>query len=370
MCGIIAAFSKKESVNEFVLNQYEDQHSRGTQGFGAVFIKDDGTYEVKRATEPIKALIDLNLTESKMIMFHHRYPTSSENKINQTHPLFVSNKTLSHDYLIIHNGVIYNDKELNTTHEGIGFSYRTKYTEDTTLKKDKFNDSESLAIEIARYLDGQTTEMDVKGSAAFVCLQIDKANQKVIKAMYGTNGGSPLKAHISPGKVFLSSVGIGTEVAKNVLYTINMKTLKVEHKPMVFAEEKVAESKIPKFEEDDDYGYKNNVGRGYPLQTRKDFIAETAKAATGTTIDFSAYDKSYADIIEEGHEEIETILAEYYDFIQNPTYTNDEEVSDAVQKLTRALYRMEARALDRSEDVEEMESYNSSYIPQNVGLKA
>lgn len=356
MCGIIAAFSLKEQVNDFVLNQYEDQHSRGTEGFGAVFIKDDGTYIVKRATEPVKALIDLNLIESKMIMFHHRFPTSSENKVNQTHPLFISNKTLKHDYLVIHNGVIYNDKELNTMHEGIGFSYRTKYTEETVLKKDKFNDSESLAIEIARYLDGETTEMDVRGSAAFVCLQIDKATKKVIKAMYGTNGGSPLKAHISPGKVLLSSVGIGTAVEKDTLHTINMKTLKVEHKPMVFKKETISQTKWEGYDEPE-----------YPLETRKEFMSKKVDNKIAYT---EGYDKNYADIIEEGQEEIEKVLAEFYDFIQNPTYTNDEEVQDATQRITKILYRMEARAMDRSEDVEEMESYNSSYIPQNVGLKA
>jgi len=46
-----------------------------------------------------------------MIIAHHRYPTSTKNLINQTHPIQVSNELLEHDYLVIHNGVITNDAE-------------------------------------------------------------------------------------------------------------------------------------------------------------------------------------------------------------------------------------------------------------------
>src|SRR3989304_431242 len=107
MCGILAAFNykeKKENVNEWIINQFQDQISRGRDGLGITFIDEKLNIKTERATEITKALLDLRFNESKMIIMHHRTPTSSRNRISQTHPISIKNKNLKHNYLIFHNG--------------------------------------------------------------------------------------------------------------------------------------------------------------------------------------------------------------------------------------------------------------------------
>lgn len=349
MCGIITAISKKENVNDKVLAQFQNQISRGTQGFGAVFVNEDQTFKVKRSTDQVKAIVDMNLNESKFIMFHHRYPTSSANLTEQTHPLFISDDDFKHDYLVIHNGVIQNDEELLKEHEGMGFSYKTKYSD---FNRDKFNDSEGLAIEIARYLEKETTMINVEGSAAFVCLQIDKKKQTVTNVLYGTNGSSPLKVDISDDEIFLSSTGKGIDVPKNTLFNIKVKSLKITESPLVFYEkEKV--SSVPVW--------------SYPVKTEstvltkpifgKDHKTTTVKPKESNTVKYYGveYSKDYFDIIKESREKINEALSEFYEYVQNVTYSNDEEVEECVRKITKALFRAESQAIMRDEDLTAME---------------
>ena len=71
MCGIIAGLNygdNQENSNQSVIDQYQNQRSRGTDGFGLVCIDSNGEYSVKRSTHEINALIDLNLNDSKIII--------------------------------------------------------------------------------------------------------------------------------------------------------------------------------------------------------------------------------------------------------------------------------------------------------------
>jgi predicted glutamine amidotransferase len=236
MCGIIAMFDKRvkgEDVNEAVVNQYEEQFNRGTDGYGAVFIAKDGSYKIKRATEATKALIDLYMNPSKMILFHHRQPTSTDNFMDQTHPMVISHGSLKHDYLVVHNGIISNDDELKAKHEKLGFIYRTQYTEDTTAATVKFNDSECLAIEVARYIEEQSEEIDTFSSAAFVALQIDKKTDKVIQVFFGKSQASALNIHSSAGRIELSSEGRGAEVTEQ-LWSFNIENFKLKSRALEF----------------------------------------------------------------------------------------------------------------------------------------
>jgi predicted glutamine amidotransferase len=234
MCGIIAAFdirSKDSSVNDTIVEQYEYQYYRGTQGFGAVFIKGDGSYMVKRATEPTKALLDVYMNKSKMILFHHRMPTSTENYMDQTHPILVSNGSLANNYLVVHNGVISNDKELKKKHEGLGFTYQTAYEDGKDVK---FNDSEALAIEVARYIEEQSEEIDTYSNAAFVALQIDKETDKVVKVFFGRSLAADLNIHSSTKRIEISSIGKGAEVEHKKLWSFPIDTLKLDSRPLLF----------------------------------------------------------------------------------------------------------------------------------------
>ena len=99
-------------AQEWVAEQYEDQSHRGQRGFGLTEIDQRGIVKVRRAVEPVKMLVDLRLTKVNNILLHHRSPTSSENSIGQTHPLYVIHDELKYDWLINHNGVIGNTEEL------------------------------------------------------------------------------------------------------------------------------------------------------------------------------------------------------------------------------------------------------------------
>jgi len=201
MCGLIGWISKdKNQVNvsptDIVAEQYEEQKSRGSRGFGMTEIFDDGTFRVSRSTTDVKMMVDLRLSDARHILLHHRLPTSSENRHDQTHPIFVGHEELKHDYYVNHNGVINNAYTLKTKHEELGYVYNTVHQDyayrSSTNKIEKFNDSEAFAIEMARYLEGKTKEIESKGNQAFMIVQVNKETQTVTKVVIGTNGGHQL----------------------------------------------------------------------------------------------------------------------------------------------------------------------------------
>lgn len=227
MCGIIAAFhTGKESpdANDWALKTFENQYKRGIEGFGIVgWTPDEPKIEIHRACEPAKFMFDIHAYRFPMLMVHHRTPTSTENKLDQTHPIRVSNGSLKHDYLVIHNGILYNHKAIHDKHVNeLGFIYSTEY-KDKKLSFEKYNDSEVLAIELAMVIEGQKKALEVDGSAAFIALQIDKATDKVLKVYFGRNDKNPLNMGKSRNganhKIHLSSMGEGDEVQADILYS-------------------------------------------------------------------------------------------------------------------------------------------------------
>jgi len=241
MCGLLAAFNtpkkdKKgklttpEPVNEFIINQYQNQISRGQKGFGIIRINDKGKVEVDRACEGTKFLLDLYLKKSKMIIAHHRTPTSTDNQTDQTHPIVVDNKLLKFKYLVIHNGIITNDTELKAKHEKLGFVYTTAY-EDTYLhsaySKIKFNDSEALAIELALFIENKTKLIENSNSAAFIVLQVEKKTNLAKTVYFGKNNFGALNLDKKSNELRLSSEGDGESVKENKLYAFDVKDNKL-----------------------------------------------------------------------------------------------------------------------------------------------
>lgn len=223
MCGIIGVFhtgDKPEPVNQIVLAQFEDQKSRGMNGFGIIKINAKNKFKVDRATEGYKFIHDMYEDPVTKMIVHHRTPTSTDNLMAQTHPIWVNNGSLAYDYLIVHNGIIQNDDELKKIHEALGFAYNTEMK--NSNKVTKFNDSEALAIELARYIEKQSSIMDLKGSAAFIAIQIEKKTQKVDKMYFGRTGYSPLKMAKTRGKLFLSSEGQGADITEDILYSCKL----------------------------------------------------------------------------------------------------------------------------------------------------
>ena len=251
MCGIIACFSttvkkgkkieiKATKVNDLIVNQYQDQHMRGQRGFGIIRIDKKGNIELDRACEPTKFLIDLYMKQSEMIIAHHRTPTSTDNKIDQTHPMYVSNKILKHDYYVMHNGMLSNDIELHKLHDEFNFKYTTEYTENShygiNSTKQRWNDSEALAIELALFIEKKIEVIRTDNSAAFVILQVNKKTNIAERVFFGKNGNSDLNISKIKGKMMISSEGEGDEVVANILWCFKIEdpTMELESQTIEF----------------------------------------------------------------------------------------------------------------------------------------
>lgn len=257
MCGLITAIDNrkgknKKAVNTIVQDIYENQTSRGVLGFGLVSLGKTGKVQVQRATEPIKFLIDLHHNKSSMIMAHHRTPTSTENKIGQTHPILIDNEYLKYKYLACHNGVIRNCDELKSKHEDLGFEYTTEIKDKTYSEacgyhsgtmysgKKKFNDSESVLIELALYIEKKVDHIESDGSAAFTILQIDKKTNKAVQFFFGRHV-NPLNIFMEKELVKISSEGPGEQIEEDIVYSFKLGEEKIKIKQ----EELVIEPKKP-----------------------------------------------------------------------------------------------------------------------------
>lgn len=294
MCGIIAAFNtatknqQPEDANEFIINQYQNQYSRGTEGFGIIRINEKQEIEIDRACEPTKFLIDLYLKKSKIIIAHHRHPTSTSNKINQTHPIVVKNGQLEHDYLVIHNGIISNDEELHNKHIMEGFIYTTECYESTNYynntPKLKWNDSEALAIELALFIEERIPTIRLNNTAAFIVLQINKKTKKPEQIFFGKNSTGALNMKKTTGQLLLSSEGEGDEVKENKLYSFKTNDPKqtLSSFPIIFKKEKTKEEEIE--EKQKERHKKNTETINLTLEKIKQNQTETTENPTKETL--------------------------------------------------------------------------------------
>lgn len=223
MCGII--YFKGSEANKQVKQQYHNQKARGSQGFGYVSIKNNKLNKEVR-TEDDTIFKSMGKDYSGIILFHHRFPTSTPNFAECAHPIKVSNKNLKYDYYVTHNGIITNADSLRDLHIELGFKYTTELTTEWKIKESKqryigeiqFNDSEALAIELALYLDGYKDTIKTIGSVAFVGIQTTKEG-KYIKTFYGRNAGNPLCVKNTKKGTRISSEG-GENIQPNMLYEI------------------------------------------------------------------------------------------------------------------------------------------------------
>jgi len=234
MCGIISIIKKEEDgipTNTTISTMLTNQITRGQQGFGYVSFDDVVTAYTRRTTRTeIEAVMENN--KSKSIMFHHRLPTSTPNYADCAHPIRVSHEELNHDYYVVHNGVISNDGVLRDKHIALGYEYITTIESIVKTKNHKqcacrWNDSEALAIDLARFIEGKSMEIEANGSIAFIALQVNKQTNKVMRVFYGRNS-SPLTFKLTDNSLILRSEGETDSISPNVLYCLDIKTWKVE----------------------------------------------------------------------------------------------------------------------------------------------
>lgn len=234
MCGIVYLHNFLATcVSESVRKRYETQKTRGTDGFGFICydLINNRIKKVRRKTTEAGIMKELEKANSNAILFHHRFPTSTPNVKEASHPITVRNDELDHVYYVVHNGIISNDEDMYKIHKGLGYDYTTEIQKCTTYetigktyetKTSMFNDSEALAIELARYIDGKASTMDAKGSIAFVVLQANKRG--VVKKVYfGRNASSPLGIEVDTGMFSIRSEG-GKEIEPQKLFCFDYAT--------------------------------------------------------------------------------------------------------------------------------------------------
>ena len=161
---------------------------------------------------------------SDNILFHHRFPTSTDNVKNACHP-FSTGDFFKTNYVLVHNGHISNDDKLRQEHEARGIKYYSMQPDGFS-----FNDSEALLWDIALYLEGEQTELKATGNIAFICMAMGKGNQH--DRLYFGRNSNPLNMKFNDHILMLSSEGKGEPIEQNTLYNFDYKTRKLETKPL------------------------------------------------------------------------------------------------------------------------------------------
>lgn len=234
MCGIMYIEQKEKDIDlkNLIKTTYFSQKGRGSEGFGYVAIHKDLSVSVNRAkTEEgiFKKMNKESNDELKAILFHHRFPTSTDNYIEATHPITIKRKDST--YYVIHNGVISNDTELYEKHTQKGLQYSTEITtkihtrKATYIDDSVFNDSESLAYDFVLYLEGYVEKVRAKGSMAVIVLEVENESQKAKRLYYFRNYANPILKQDKKGYFKLSSENKkGTSVLTNILFEKDLQT--------------------------------------------------------------------------------------------------------------------------------------------------
>lgn len=208
-------------------------------------------------------------------MFHHRFPTSTDNVKNACHP-FSTRDFFPTNYVLVHNGHIANASSLKTEHEKLGIVYYS------TQPDGSFNDSEALLWDVALYLEGKQDELKAYGGIAFICLGMPNDKRKSTRLYFGRNS-NPINMVLNDAMIMLSSEGEGIETTPNTLYTYNYRSHKLHYVPL----------KINSFALGACYGkpYTTPVG-GQPYSWDSDDLdhAEQEKYEEQLIIDATEYD--------------------------------------------------------------------------------
>jgi len=207
MCGIIGVAIRNETkIVETLTAIYENQKYRGQQGAGFGVRKADGSMFRCRCRSPGKALRFLanrqSLEPGDLLIFHHRYPTSTPNYPAFNHPIANEDGSM----YLIHNGHISNDAEL-LSKLGNEHQFETLLGEEASKRK-FITDSEVIIHLLEDEMGSQGLEEGFRAMAKRVrgSLAIAVMSKSWDKLMLFKNG-NPLEVFKDPqGNVWFSSV--------------------------------------------------------------------------------------------------------------------------------------------------------------------
>ncbi len=228
MCGLVYVKRKDgRPAYKAVLKRYRKQKNRGQEGFGYVAIKDNQVVAYERAPTEHEIVKKMEKETAEEILFHHRFPTSTPNIEEAAHPILVASDKLAHTYLIAHNGVIRNTKDLRKKHLELGMTYNTDIIKGFTAVSSKrvyesdiaWNDSESLAIETALALEGLKATIDTEGAAAVIGIKTQGA--QVIERFFYRNNLHPMMFKEDKHMIEITSLGAGNFVSVLGVFKLN-----------------------------------------------------------------------------------------------------------------------------------------------------
>lgn len=353
MCGIIGYIGFKdnkktqETAKNFLIQQYQRQFERGTKGFGIITINKN-KFNILRATEPTKALLDLHFSKNPIILFHHRMPTSTDNTLEQTHPIFISHKKLTFDWLIMHNGIIYNDKERKKIHEEEKYKYTTEtqkyYSEIIKEPITEFNDSETFAIDLARYLENLDKELQCQGSFGFIALKIEKKSQKPFSIIWGKDKTNPLSHEITKKGILIAS-----ELPLPKIQNPELTTFEIEIKNLEkFNINKLKTTKIiipEKIPEKTTIGFTSNNATNYsfypnnyyePREKENNQNQEKKKPPETLIESMERKETSFNIMTEKKTNQITELIWEFYDVLEDEK-TTEFEIGTYIEEINKIL---------------------------------
>jgi hypothetical protein len=338
MCGIVYGKSFKDKpINKTIIQQYRSQRTRGIQGFGVFDV--EFRHIIKEPTEG-KIMKWLENKPSKEILFHHRFPTSTENVRNACHPFSTKDHFGDTQYVFVHNGSVNNSRSLRSTHEAMGIKY-------SSIQKDnKFNDSEALMWDVALYLEGKQNELKATGSIAFICIAITPTARTV----YFARNSSPLKLFKSNKHMMLSSEGHGIMIDSNQLHSYNEHTGKIMKVPLIIPT--YVSTYIPKKYDKDD-------GREDTIKEIQERWGAKRKSVNDPIADYEyeEYDDSdeYNDSMDKE--------ANTFDMLINDYGNMEKDIKDEVRKamtIANGYYELAVSMLD--EDIEKAEGGSIVFV--------
>lgn len=267
MCGIVYMHNLAgQPVNIDIMNQYDRQCNRGQQGFGLF----DGQFgNMVRHSKEDGILKWLDKYPSNMIMFHHRFPTSTVNVKRAAHPFSTKKYFGDNQYILVHNGMIRNATKLFGNHIEEGIEYQSLLDDDT------FNDSEALLWDFALTMEGKQKELKAYGAIAFVCMKLVKG--KVERLYFGRNH-NPLNLFRDKDNISLSSEGEGEPIEPGMLYNYHYGSKRLVRR--TFA--------VPAYDPDYKYEYTGESARGGASGQGAGFQGSAGAYTPGSYADGSA----------------------------------------------------------------------------------
>lgn len=339
MCGIV--YSKSligKPVNNVIKHLYNNQKNRGRDGFGFY------SPEFNRLTHSPKEGRIMNLLrrnkKATEILFHHRMPTSTINVRNACHP-FSTKDVFQNNYIIVHNGVLYNEDSLKKEHEALGIKYVSE------MRDGSYNDSEALAYDIARYLEGHVDKISAQGSIAFIAIKNDKDGNPA-GVYFGRNSGNPLIMNLTDRMFNLSSQGKGTLIDPNTMYYYDYKEGKLSNQACVFP--------LSSY-----YGNYQGYGSGYGWQD-DDYMYQ--RPTSQNTQDYFDAEKSFIKT------ERDRLMNDAYEHRETAIDLGQEEVVGIGNRIKHLRERIDIWAGENEEDVESLADLETSlyYIKEAVKM--